>query len=171
MCTNPNGTCPSGMVLHIKSYTLHGLISHRDNSNVNHISSLILSNICIKTLIHRSIAQDITKTYNTRLKKNTRCPIGLVSTRKGKSPRKFHPSHVSEVKWLGDVQTCGWSESQGCIMLSVSAFVEGELYLLRMHFFQARSCLYSFPLFVFSSSFSFYSRANQRTLPWHGDQS
>jgi hypothetical protein len=29
--------------------------------------------------------------------------------------------------------------------------------------------LYSF--IFFSSSFSFYSRANQRTLPWHGDQS
>jgi hypothetical protein len=28
-----------------------------------------------------------------------------------------------------------------------------------------------FILFSFSSSFSFYSRANQRTLPWHGDQS
>jgi hypothetical protein len=26
-------------------------------------------------------------------------------------------------------------------------------------------------LFAFSSSFSFYSRANQRTLSWHGDQS
>jgi hypothetical protein len=57
MCTGPNGTCPSSMVLHIKSYALHGLISHRDHSNVNHISSLILLNICIKTLIHQSIAQ------------------------------------------------------------------------------------------------------------------
>jgi hypothetical protein len=49
MCIGPNGTCPSGMVLHIKSYTLHGLISHRDHSNANHISSSILLNICIKT--------------------------------------------------------------------------------------------------------------------------
>jgi hypothetical protein len=49
--------CPSGMVLHIKSYALHGLISHRDHSNVNHISSSILLNICIKPLIHQSIAQ------------------------------------------------------------------------------------------------------------------
>jgi hypothetical protein len=57
MCTGPSGTCPSGMVLHIKSYALHGLISHRDHSNVNHISSSILLNICIKLLIHQSIAQ------------------------------------------------------------------------------------------------------------------
>jgi hypothetical protein len=56
------------------------------------------------------------------------------------------------------------------MMLSVGAFVEGELYLSSMQFFQARSCLYSFLLFSFSSSFYFYLRANQRTLPWHGDQ-
>jgi hypothetical protein len=57
MCSGPNGTCPSGMVLHIKSYALHGLISHRNHSNVNHISSSILLNICIQPLIHQSIAQ------------------------------------------------------------------------------------------------------------------
>ena len=42
----------------------------------------------------------------------------------------------------------------------VGASVEGELYLSWMHFFQARSCLYSFScfilLFAFSSSFSFF---------------
>jgi hypothetical protein len=57
MCTGPNGTCPSGMVLRIKGYTLHGLISHRDNSNVNQISSSMLLNICIKSLIHQLTAQ------------------------------------------------------------------------------------------------------------------
>jgi hypothetical protein len=41
------------------------------------------------------------------------------------------------------------------MMLSVGAFVEGELYLSWMQFFQARSCLYSFLLFAFSSSFFF----------------
>jgi len=101
MCTGPSGTCPSGMVLHIKSYALHGLISHRDHSNVDHISSSILLNICIKPLIHHSIAQDITKTCNTRLEKRSRRPIGLVSTRKGKFPERSHPSHASEVMWLG----------------------------------------------------------------------
>jgi hypothetical protein len=34
-------------------------------------------------------------------------------------------------------------------MLSVGAFVEGELYLSCMHFFQARSCLYSFLALLF----------------------
>jgi hypothetical protein len=57
MCTGPNGTCPSGMVLHIKSYALHGLISHIDHSNVNHISSSILLSMCIKSLIHQLTTQ------------------------------------------------------------------------------------------------------------------
>jgi hypothetical protein len=40
------------MVLHIKNYALHGLISPRDHNNVNHISSLNLSNICMKFLAY-----------------------------------------------------------------------------------------------------------------------
>jgi hypothetical protein len=37
--------------------------------------------------------------------------------------------------WLGEVQTCGCSEGQGCNVLSVGTFVEGELYLSWMHSF------------------------------------
>jgi hypothetical protein len=33
-------------------------------------------------------------------------------------------------------------------VLPVGAFVEGELYLSWMHFFQAHSCLYSFHSFI-----------------------
>ena len=33
-------------------------------------------------------------------------------------------------------------------VLPVGAFVEGELYLSQMHFFQAHSCLYSFYSFI-----------------------
>jgi hypothetical protein len=51
------GTCPSGMILHINRYTLHGLISHRDHSNVNHISSSILLNMCMEPLLPQSSAQ------------------------------------------------------------------------------------------------------------------
>jgi hypothetical protein len=43
-----HGTCPSGMILHINRYALHGLTSHRDHRNVNHIQSSILLNMCIK---------------------------------------------------------------------------------------------------------------------------
>jgi hypothetical protein len=75
------------MVLHIKNFALHGLISHRDHSNVNHVSSLILSDICIKTLIYHPIAQRYYKDLQYKAEENTRHPIGLVSIRKGKSPR------------------------------------------------------------------------------------
>jgi hypothetical protein len=74
------------MILHIKNFTLHGLISHRDHSNVNHISSLILSNACIKPLIYHPIAQ---RHYNDLLykaKKKTKFPIGPASIREGKFP-------------------------------------------------------------------------------------
>jgi hypothetical protein len=57
------------------------------------------------------------------------------------------------------------------MMLSVGAFIEGELYLSWMQFFPSPFLPLFLSLFVFSSSFSFYARANQRTLPWRGDQS
>jgi hypothetical protein len=55
-------------------------------------------------------------------------------------------------------------------MLPVGAFVEGELYLSWMHFFQAHSCLLFFILLFFYLLLLFCSRANQGTLPWRGDQ-
>jgi hypothetical protein len=87
------------------------------------------------------------------LEKKTKHPIGLVPARKGKFLGGFHPSHVSEVMWLGDVQTCGCSDSQGCIMLFVGAFVEGELYLSWMHF--SKSVL-AFILFLLYFSVCFF---------------
>jgi hypothetical protein len=50
-------------------------------------------------------------------------------------------------------------------MLSVGAFVEGELYLSWMHFFQA----HSLP-FILHSFIVFCSRANEGTLPWRSEQ-
>jgi hypothetical protein len=100
MCTNPNGTCPSGMVLHIKNYTLHGLISHRDHSNVNHISSLILSNICIKTLIYHSIAQRLYKILQYKVEKKDKIPYWASIHKERKVSKGFHPSHVNKVKWF-----------------------------------------------------------------------
>jgi hypothetical protein len=75
------------MVLHIKNFALHGLISPRDHSNVNHISSLILSNACIKPLAYHLIAQ---RHYNDLLYKaeeKDKMPIGPASIRKGKFPK------------------------------------------------------------------------------------
>jgi hypothetical protein len=95
MCTGPLGTCPLGMVLHIKNFTLHGLISPRDHSNVNHISSLILSNACIKPLAYHLIAQ---RHYNDLLYKaeeKDKMPYWASIHKKRKVSRRYHPSHVT----------------------------------------------------------------------------
>jgi hypothetical protein len=52
-------------------------------------------------------------------------------------------------------------------MFPVGAFVEGELYLSWMHFFQAHFFLLFFILLSFIAFFC--SRANQGKLPWCGD--
>jgi hypothetical protein len=87
------------MVLHIKNFALHGLISHRDHSNVNHISSLILSNTCIKPLIYHPIAQ---RHYNDLLYKaeeKDKIPYWASIHKRRKVSRGYHPSHVTR----GDV--------------------------------------------------------------------
>jgi hypothetical protein len=97
MRTGPNGTCPSGMVLHIKNYAFHGLISQRDHSNVNHISSLILSNICIKTLIYHPIAQRHYKNLQYKVEKKNKIPYWVSIHKERKVSKGFHPSHANEV--------------------------------------------------------------------------
>jgi hypothetical protein len=70
--------------------------------------------------------------------------------------------------WSRDVQAGGCNEGRGCKNLPVGAFVEGELYLSWMQFFQAHSFILLFLFFY--SLLLFSSRANQGTLPWRGDQ-
>jgi hypothetical protein len=95
MCTGPRATCPSGMVLYIKNFALHGLISHRDHSNVNHISSLILSNICIKTQIYHSIAQRLYKNLQYKVEEKDKIPYWASIHKERKVSKGFHPSHVT----------------------------------------------------------------------------
>jgi hypothetical protein len=95
MCTGPTGTCLLGMILHIENFSLHGLISHRDHSNVNHISSLILSNACIKPLTYHPIAQ---RHYNDLLYKaeeKYKIPYWANIHKKRKVSRGYHLSHVT----------------------------------------------------------------------------
>jgi hypothetical protein len=95
MCTSLTSTCLSGMVLHIKNFSLHGLISHRDHSNVNHISSLILSNTCIKPLIHHSIAQRHYIDLQYKAGEKDKILYWASIHRKRKVPRGYHPSQVT----------------------------------------------------------------------------
>ena len=89
------GTYLSGMILHINRYALHGLISHRDHSNVNHIQSSILLNMCIKPLLPSQVFKDIIQIYKASLEEVTGHPIGLVSTRKGIFPEKIISKYVN----------------------------------------------------------------------------
>jgi hypothetical protein len=93
--------------MHIKNFTLHGLISHRDHSNVNHISSLMLSNICIKTLIYHSIAQRHYKDLQYRAGEKDKIPYLASVHKERKVSKGYHPSHVKRgdvVKGCPDIQ-------------------------------------------------------------------
>jgi hypothetical protein len=99
MFTGPTGTCPSGMVLHIKNFALHGLISHRDHSDVNHISSLILSNTCIKPLIYHPIGQRHYTDLLYKAEEKDKLLYWASIHKRRKVSRGYHPSHVTQ----GDV--------------------------------------------------------------------
>jgi hypothetical protein len=89
------GTCPLGMILHINRYGLHGLTSHRDHSNVNHVQSSILLKMCIKPLLPSEVLKDITQICKPSLEEVSGRPIGLVFTGCGMFREKSNPSHVS----------------------------------------------------------------------------
>jgi hypothetical protein len=149
MCTGPNGPCLLAMVLHIKSYSLHGLISHMDHGNVNHISSLILFKRMHKIPNTLTIAQRCYTSLQYKSGEKDKAFYWASVHRKRKVPRETSSKPCKWMMWSGDVQACGCSKGQGCNVLPVGAFVEGKLSLSWMHFFQAHSCLYSL--------YSFYS--------------
>jgi hypothetical protein len=61
----------------------------------------------------------------------------------------------------------GAVRAEGCKVLPVGAFVEGELHLSWMQFFPSPiHAFYS----LFLLLFFFLQEANQGTLPWRGDQ-
>ena len=102
-----------------------------------------------KTLIHQSIAQRHYKNLQYKTGEKDRTSYWASIHKKGEVSKKVSSKPCKWGDVAGDGQTCGWSESQGCMMLSVCAFVEGEPYLSWMQFFQAHSCLYSFIFFLF----------------------
>jgi hypothetical protein len=85
----PMCTCLSGMIMHINRYALHGLISHGEHSNVNHIQSSILLNMCIKPLLPSQVLKDSIQIYKASLEEVRGRPIGLVPTGKGMFPEEI----------------------------------------------------------------------------------
>jgi hypothetical protein len=167
MCTGPNGTYPSGMVLHIKSYALHGLISHRDHSNVNHISSSILLNICIKPLIHQSIAPRHYKNLQYKIGEKAKASYWASVHKKRKVSRKISSKPCKWVVWSGDVQACGCNDGQGCKGVTCGCLCRRRVVPVMDAIFPSPFL----PLFFLFFHLLFCSKANQGTLPWHGDQS
>jgi hypothetical protein len=92
-------TCPQG--------DFPTTISHRDHSNVNHISSLILSNACIKPLIYHPIAQIHYNDLLYKAEEKDKIPYWANIHKKMKVSRGYHPSHVTRggvVKGCLDIQ-------------------------------------------------------------------
>jgi hypothetical protein len=82
------------MVLHIKGYALQGLISPRNHSNVNHISSSKLSDICITSLANLLRAQR-PYTYPLYRAKETKGATYWANThKKWKVSAKDYSNHV-----------------------------------------------------------------------------
>jgi hypothetical protein len=80
-----------------------------------------------------------------------------VSTGKGKFPEKTSSKPCKWVMWSGDVQEGGVMKAKDAKMLPVGAFVEGELYLSWMHYFQALSfLLFLFVILSFIVFFLFF---------------
>jgi hypothetical protein len=124
------------MILHINSDALHGLISHRDHSNVNHISSSILLNMCTKPLLPQSKAQRHYTSLQYKFGESDRTSYwASVHWKRKVSRKRLHLSHVSGVMWIRDVLTMGAVKAGECKALPVGAFVEGELHLSWMQFF------------------------------------
>jgi hypothetical protein len=89
------------------------LSSHRDHSNVNHISSSILLNICIKSLIHQSIAPRHYKNLQDKTGEKAKASYWASVHKKRKVSRKISSKPCKWVVWLGDVQACGCNDGQG----------------------------------------------------------
>jgi hypothetical protein len=82
------------MVLHIKGYALQGLISPRHHSNVNHISSSKLSNICITSLTNLLRAQRPYTDPLYKAKEIKRATYWADTHKKWKVSAKGYSNHV-----------------------------------------------------------------------------
>ena len=153
------------MILHINRYALHGLISHRDHSNVNHIQSSILLNMCIIPFLPSQVLKDIIQICKESLEEVTGCPIGLVSTGNGMFPEEIKSKSCSMDEVDKGCSDKGYSDRREMHGLPVGVFVEGELHLSWMQMFPS-----PFMPFILYSLLLFLQEANQGTLPSCGGQ-
>jgi hypothetical protein len=77
-----------------QNYALQGLISPRHHSNVNHISSLNLSNVCMKSLTNHLIALRHYTDPLYKAKATNKTTYWANTHKKWRVPSKDHSSHV-----------------------------------------------------------------------------
>jgi hypothetical protein len=82
------------MVLHIKGYALQGLISPKHHGNVNHISSLNLSNVCITPLTNLLRAQRHYTDPLYKAKATKKATYWVNTHKKWKVSAKGYSNHV-----------------------------------------------------------------------------
>jgi hypothetical protein len=95
--------------------------------------------------------KDIIQVCNTSLGKVTGCPIGIVSTGKGRLPKKTKSKSCKWVRWIRDVLTMGAVKAGECRALPMGAFVEGELHLSWMQLFPSPFMPFILYSYFFSS--------------------
>jgi hypothetical protein len=94
------------------------------------------------------------------LEKETRRPIGLVPTEEGKFPEETSSKSCKWVMWSGDVQTCGYSEGQGCKNVTCGCLCRRRVVPVMDAFFPSpflAFILHSFILLSFIAFFLFKS--------------
>jgi hypothetical protein len=82
------------MVLHIKGYALQGLISPKHHGNVNQISSLRLSNICMTPLTNLQRAQRPYTDPPYKVKATRRATYWVNTHKNWEVSSKGYPKHV-----------------------------------------------------------------------------
>jgi hypothetical protein len=100
MCTDPLVPVRRAWSCTSKSYALQGLISPRHHGNVNQISSLNLSNVCITPLTNLLIAQRPFTDPPYKVKTTKGQPIGSIPTRTGKFPQRVIQNMYNDVIWF-----------------------------------------------------------------------
>jgi hypothetical protein len=83
----------------INKYALHGLISHRDQSNVNHISSSSYLNMCMKPPLLGQVIKDVMLFYRPGLEGMLGRPIGIVLMGCGMFPGEVKYRPCEWMRW------------------------------------------------------------------------
>jgi hypothetical protein len=104
------------------------------------------------------------------MEKKIRCPIGLVSTEEGNFLEETSSKPCKWVMWSGEFQTCGCSVAKDAKNVICGCLYKRSVVPVMDAFFPIPFLPFILHSFILLSFIFFCSRANQGTLPWHGEQ-